>query len=282
MAGLQVEVWVAGIKENPIPDHSFVTASTDMSEYVENNKLHLAEAGLEPAVLEDYFVGNEADLPTATIADVPSEVILRTYSTEQTRHRKLQEIELSYNKRASIVQRHKNGLVKKIADRAAHAWSPVVDNPFNKIITLGANESVIDALLDLEAFYMDLDLTDNLNICLTTDHMKRIKKENKTLYKEMRANKGDIFFGFKIHHTSRSPLYTSAGAKKPFASTFVAGDKKASFGWCKNEVFRCFGDVEVFETLSHAGLQADIISFAERALTGNIRASQPKYLVAIL
>lgn len=280
--GLQKEIWVGDIIEQPIPDSSFVMESTDMSEYVENNKLHLAEAGIEPGVHEDYFAGNELELPVASIADIPSEVVLRTYSTDQTRHRKLQEIELSYNKRASIVKRHKNGLVKKIADRAAHAWSPVVDNAFNKIITLGANDSVIDALLDLEAFYMDLDLTDNLNICLTTDHLKRIKKENKTLYKEMRANKGDTFFGFKIHHTSRSPLYTATGAKKPFASAFVAGDKKASFGWCKDEVFRCFGDVEVFETLSHAGLQADIISFAERALTGNIRASQPKYLVAIL
>lgn len=282
MAGLQKEVWIGDIKEQPIPDSSFVMESTDMSQHVENNKLNLAEAGIEPGVHEDYFVGNENELPTATIADIPSEVVLRTYSTEQTRHRGLQDMELAYDKRKSVVNRHKNALVKKIADRAAHAWSPIADNQFNKIITLGANDSVIDALLELEAFYMDLDLTENLNICLTSDHMKRIKKENKTLYKEMRANKKDIFYGFKIHHTSRSPLYTSEGAKKPFGSTFAAGDKKASFGWCKDEVFRCFGDTEVFETLSHSGLQADIISFAQRALTGNIRASQPKYLVAIL
>lgn len=280
--GLQKEIWIGDIKEQPIPDSSFVMESTDMSMHVENNKLHLAEAGIEPGVHEDYFAGNENELPTASITDIPSEVVLRTYSTEQTRHRNLQEVELSYDKRKSLTQRHKNAIVKKLHDRAAYAWSPVANDSFNKIITLAANDSVIDALLDLEAFFMDLDLTDQLNICLTTDHMKRIKKENKTLYKEMRANKGDTFFGFKIHHTSRSPLYTSAGAKKPFASTFVAGDKKASFGWCKDEVFRCFGDVEMYEDLGNPGLQADIISFGQRALTGNIRASQPKYLVAIL
>lgn len=280
--GLQKEIWVGDIIEQPIPDSSFVMESIDMSEYVDNNKLHLAEAGIEPGVHEDYFVGNENELPTASITDIPSEVVLRTYSTEQTRHRKLQDIELSYDKRKSIVNRHHTALVKKLHDRAAYAWSPVTDNAYNKIITLGANDSVIDALLELEAFYMDLDITDNLNICLTSDHMKRIKKENKTLYKEMRANKNDVFFGFKIHHTSRNPLYTSAGAKKPFGSTFTAGDKKASFGWCKNEVFRCFGDTEMYETLSHSGLQADIISFAQRALTGNIRAAQSKYLVAII
>ena len=61
MAGLQKEVWIAGIQENPIPNTSFVFASTDKSEYVENNKLHLAEAGIEPDVYENYFEGNEND-----------------------------------------------------------------------------------------------------------------------------------------------------------------------------------------------------------------------------
>jgi hypothetical protein len=280
--GLQKEVWLGDIKEQPIPDSSFVMESTDLSAHVENNKINLAEAGIEPGVYEDYFAGNETELPTASIADIPSDVVLRSYSTGQTRHRKLQDVELSYDKRTSVTKRHKTAIIKMLHDRATHAWSPILNNQFNKIITLGPNDSVIDALLDLEAFYMDLDLTDNLNICLTSDHMKRIKKENKTLYKEMRANKGDVFYGFKIHNTSRSPLYTSAGAKKPFGSTYVAGDKKASFGWCKDEVFRCFGDLEMYATLGHSGLQADIISFAQRALTGNIRASNPKYLVAII
>ena len=42
MAGLQKEVWIGDIKEQPIPDSSFVMESTDMSEHVENNKLNLA------------------------------------------------------------------------------------------------------------------------------------------------------------------------------------------------------------------------------------------------
>jgi len=55
MEGLQTEVWIAGIKENPIPDNSFVYQSVDLSQYVEHNKLHLAEAGIEPTVHEDYI-----------------------------------------------------------------------------------------------------------------------------------------------------------------------------------------------------------------------------------
>lgn len=282
MAGLQKEVWIAGIKENPVPDHSFVSASTDMSEHVENNKLHLAEAGLEPAVLEDYFVGNETDLPTATIADVPSEVLLKSYSTEQTRHRDLQEVELQYNRRESIIRRHATALAKNIGKRAAFVWSASVTNTFNKVIVLGATDKVSNAIIDMQLFYAALDKTDNLNVCLTPEHMASLRKENLQLYKEIMSDKGATLFGFKVYSYSNCPLYTSAGVKKPFGALATAGDKKASFTWCSDETFRCFGDVNVYETLNNAGSQADNISYAQRALVGNIRASNPKYLGAIV
>ena len=52
--------------------------------------------------------------------------------------------------------------------------------------------------------------------------------------------------------------------------------------WVTDEVFRCFGDVEMYATLRDSGLQADTLSFAQRALVGVIRARTPKYLGAIL
>jgi hypothetical protein len=277
---LQKEVWVAGIKENPIPEQSFVYASVDMSEYVENNKLHLAEAGIEPDVHEDYFASNEDDLPLASISDIPNEVVLKTYSTERTRHRDLQECELQYNKRASVINRHKVSLAKNIGVRAAYAWSPAVDNEFNKITNLADTDSVIDAIIDLEAFYSDLDITEGLNICLTAKHMARIKKENKNLYKEILKDKE--IYGFKLFRYSKNPLYTSAGVKKPYGTVAEATDKRASFTWVTDEVFRCFGDVKMYADIGRAGSQADELSFAQRALVGKIRANNPKYTGAIL
>nr|WP_294922189.1 hypothetical protein [uncultured Flavobacterium sp.] len=279
MAGLQKEIWAAGIQENPIPNNSFVFASTDKSEHVEANKLHLAEAGIEPGVHEDYFAGNEDDLPLASITDIPNEVLLRTYSTERTRHRKLQEIELSYNKRQSVLVRHKTALAKNIGLRAAFAWAPATDNGFNKILTVGAG-SIIDSIIDLEAFYNALDIYDNLNICLTAAHMAKIKKEDKALHKEVLNT--NTMYGFKVFRYNKNAIYTSLGVKKPFGSVLEAGDKMCSFTWCTDEVFRCFGDTEVYETIATAATQADEISFAQRALVGNIRAANPKYLGAIV
>lgn len=276
---LQKEVWEAGIKENPIPDTSFVYASTDKSEFVDNNKIHLAEAGLEPEVHEDYFAGSETDLPLATITDIPNEVVLKTYSTDRTRHRKLQEIELQYNKRASIIGRHKTSLAKNIGVRAAFAWSPSITDANNKIITVGAGK-FIDAVIQMKAFYRALDIYDNLNICLTAEHMSVIEQEDYKLYKNILDGKD--LYGFKVFHYNKTALYTVAGVKRPFGSVKAVDDKNCSFTWCSEETFRCFGDVEMFSTIASAASQADEISFAQRALVGNIRANNPKYLGAIL
>ena len=279
-SGLQTEVWVAGIKENPVPNHSFIWQSTDMSQYVENNKLHLAEAGIEPGVHEDYFATNDNPLPVTKIEDIANEVVLKTYSTEQTRHRQLQEIELNYNKRESVINRHRVALAKKIGKAAAYAWSPAKNDAFNKILNLQPTDSVIDGIIDIKAFLEGLDIYEGVNICFTPEHLARIRKEDKRLYKDILNEKQ--MYGLKVFQYSQNPLYTSDGTKKPFGSTKDSGDKQASFIWVSDEVFRCFGDVEMYPTLRDSGLQADTISFAQRALVGAIRSKNPKYLGAIL
>ena len=280
MEGLQTEVWIAGIKENPIPDNSFVYQSVDLSQYVEHNKLHLAEAGVEPAVHEDYFATANNPLPVTDIADIANEVVLHTYSTEQTRHRELQEIELSYDRRSSVIQRHRVSLAKNIGKRAAYAWAPKQDDAGNKVCNLSASDSVIDAIIDLKQFMEENDILEGVNICFTPEHFARIRKEDKRLYKDILNEKQ--MYGIKVFQYSQNPLYTSAGVKKPFGSTKESTDKRATFMWVTDEVFRCFGDVEMYATLRDSGLQADTLSFAQRALVGVIRARNPKFLGAIL
>lgn len=280
MAGLQTEVWIAGIKENPIPDNSFVFQSVDLSQYVEHNKLHLAEAGVEPAVHEDYFATANNPLPVTDITDIGNEVVLHTYSTEQTRHRELQDIELAYDKRSSVIQRHRVSLAKNIGKRAAYAWAPQQDDNWNKVLNLSSSDSVIDAIIDLKQFLEEKDILEGVNICFTPEHFARIRKEDKRLYKDILNEKQ--MYGIKVFQYSQNPLYTSAGVKKPFGATKDNTDKRASFIWVTDEVFRCFGDVEMYATLRDSGLQADTLSFAQRALVGVIRARTPKYLGAIL
>lgn len=283
MAGLQTEVWVQDIQENPIPDNSFVFASEDKSEYVNNNVINLVEAGVEPATHENFFESNpDAELPIADVSDIPHDVTLKIYSTEATRHRNLEEVELVSGTRQSIVNRHKTSLAKNLGKRAAFAWTPETDDTFNKLLNLEATDSVIDAITDLRAFYMDNDLNEKLNLCLNAGHWARIKKEDKKLYKELMAMKNREYSDFKIFSYSQCPLFTSAGVKKPYGAIAEATDKRASFAWVTSEAFRCFGDTEVFFEPKKARIQADLLSFGQRALVGAVRANSPKYFGAII
>lgn len=278
---LQKEVWIAGIQENPVPDNSFVFASQDKSEFVDNNKLHLAEAGIEPAVYKNFFASNSGALPVATIEDIPNEVLLNTYSTAQTLHRNLQEVELQYNRRDSIIARHKTALAKNIGKEAAYMWTPAQTNTFNKLLKLG-NNSIIDAITDIRVFFMENDLNMNLNVCLTPEHWSKIKKEDAKLFKDLMAMKDREYSDFKVWTYSSNPLFTSAGVKKPFGAAAEAGDQRASFFWCSDETFRSFGTTEMYSIIKDSGFQADTLSFAQRALVGNIRANSPKYFAAII
>ncbi len=279
LMALQTQVWTSEIIENPFPDGSFIKQSKDLSEWVDHDKINLVEAGVEPAVYEDYFNGNEDPLPLANINDIPHEVVLKTYSTEQTRHRDLQDVELQYDKRSSIIKRHKQALDRNMAVRAAFAWTPSATNAFNKVTAL-ATDSIIDAIIDMQAFLAGLDLQGNLNVCLTPDHMAKIRKEDKVLYKDILNEKQ--MYGFNVFQYSKSPLFTSANVKKPMGSAAEAGDKRASFFWASEEVFRALGSVEMYANLRDSGTQADTLSFAQRALIGAMRANSPKYFGAIV
>lgn len=280
MMALQTQVWTSDLIENPFPDGSFVMKSKDLSEWVDHDKINLVEAGVEPAVYEDYFNGSETPLPLANIQDIPHEVVLKTYSTEQTRHRNLQDVELQYDKRASIIKRHKQALDRNYQVRASYAWTPAATNAFNKVTALGGSDSFIDAIIDMQAFMGALDLGGDLNVCLTPEHMAKILKEDKVLYKDI-LNESKMY-GFNVFQYSKSPLFTSANVKKPMGSAFEAGDKRATFFWATDEAFRAMGSVEAYANIADPGLQADTLSFAQRALIGAMRANSPKYFGAIV
>lgn len=281
--GLQTEVWVADIIEQPLPDSSFIVQSRDFSEYVSNNTLHLGEAGVDPDVHLNYFTQNNEELPIQAIDDIPHEVLLQIWSTNQTKHNNLLDAELSYDKRASVLNRHRNSLAKNMAQRTSFAWATSSDDEFNKILNLSASDSVIDGLLDMQAFFRDLDLDmANMNILLTSQHAARIRKEDKKLYKEIVSEKGATISDFRIFFYSKTPYYTADGVKKPWGAAVDSTDKKASVIWSSEEVFRCTGDVDVYATLKSPGWQADLFSMGQRALNGKIRSNSPKYFGAIL
>ncbi len=279
---IEKELWLATIKEGMVPDTSFLSQSVNMDEHVHVNVLHLQEAGVDPGVLVDNDVW---PIPMAARDDIPLELPLHTFDTENTLVRNVEEMESSYNKMESVVRSHRNALIKKIAKHAAHNWCPsengdmtpvlVSDGAVNKF---GLKRISFEDILTMEAKFRALDVDmSSLVVVLNAAHLADLQAEDTKLYKEVLAA-GKIF-NSKLFTFSGLPYFdTTTGKKKAFGAAIGETDTQASLMYCKDEVCLARGTTEVFARYKDPKERGDIIGFQQRAMALPIRG---KYIGAI-
>lgn len=279
---IERELWLETIKEGMVPDTSFLSRSVNMDEHVHANVLHLQEAGVDPKVLVDNDVW---PIPVATRDDIPLELTLHTFDTENTLVRNVEEMESSYNKMESVVRSHRNSLIKNIAKHAAYNWCPSENSDMTPVVvSVGAvNKSGLkrisfEDILTMEAKFRALDVDmDSLVVVLNSVHLADLQAEDLKLYKEVLAS-GKIF-NSKLFTFSGLPYFdTTTGKKKAFGSAIAETDTQASLMYCETEVCLARGTTEVFVRYKDPKERGDIIGFQQRAMALPIRG---KYIGAI-
>ncbi len=270
MAKLTKEIWLSDIMEAFIPNRAFLSATTNMDQFVENDKINLAEAGVDPNVL----INNTTyPVPFAERSDTPLEIVLDVYDTEGTVLRNAELIELAYDKRSSVVAGHKNALLNKFSKKACHAYAPASNDTFTPVkVTTGAVSGgfkviTFQDLLDLKTAFDDLDAPEDRMLVLNPTHFNQLAKQDLVLMKTiMQSN--DNLFGFKLFTFSQTPKYNkSTGAKVAFgAAPAPATDTIASVAWCQSEVMRALGTFDMFERLKDPEQKGDIINFQMRGI----------------
>lgn len=279
---IEKELWLTMIKEGFIPDTSFLSRCVDMSEFVEANKLHLAEAGVDPTVLID---NTTYPVPAAQREDVPKELLLHTFDTENTIVRNIEEKESAYSKMESVARSHRTALIKKTSAFAAYNWCPGEDGEFTPVIkTEGAlNKSGVkkvsfEDFLNMEMKYRQLDVDMNsLVAVLNPLHLSDLMAEDMKLYKEV-LTAGKLF-SFTLFNFNNLPLFdTTTGKKKAFGSAVTENDTQASLVYCDTEVMRAMGDTEVFVKYKDPDQRGDVLGYQQRFTAYPIRG---KYTGAI-
>ena len=185
---IEKELWVDIIKEQPIQEGDFLNESEDLSALVDNNTLHLAEAGVEPEV----FIDNDT-YPVGIVQreDVPKDILLHTLDTKNTVVRNIEQMQAAYDKMQSVTRGHVNALTRKRRAMAAYNWCPLQNGEFTPVLVTtgeavnGRRRLTFDDLDLLEAKFkaMEVDMT-QLCLVLTTEHEADLKSENRKLYKE--------------------------------------------------------------------------------------------------
>jgi hypothetical protein len=114
------EVWVNQIQETLNMDAAFLPFSTDHSQYVAFGTVHVPQSGANPTVLV-----NPAVFPLAISArtDTDRTYSLVRYALEPTIVDNLDQLQVSYDKKNSVIGQQISTLVDTIGTRVAYSWS---------------------------------------------------------------------------------------------------------------------------------------------------------------
>lgn len=277
-AGLNKEIWLPEILEGFYADWMFVTEMRDLSAFVENNTINLAEAGVNPAV----FVNNTAyPIPFAQRADVPIALPLDTYDTENTLIRSIETAELSYDKRASVIYGHKQSLQMTFLQKAAFICAPSTNSTFTPLLATtgaanaetGLKRMSFKDVLKLKKRFDNAEIpADGRILVLSAQHQEDLEAEDVDRFNRV-MDKG-VLCGFKLYFLAdqRLPRYNkTTGVKYGYATANDGNQSYASIAFHKMECGRAQGDIDLFLREKDPELRGDMFGMQQRALTTSIR-----------
>ena len=278
---LNKQVWIKQILENFYPDNSFLTKAVNYSDFVDNNRLHIASAGIDPKVLI-----NNTTYPIDVVGrdDDDNEIKLDKFETENTIIRRPEALEYSYDKLESVIRQHRATLQKSVATKAAHAFAPDSDTDDTPIVPTtgvgvdGRKRLVFSDILTLKERYDAAGVPlDERYIILHPKHVSDLLREDIELFKDLTNIKDGEpfrFAGFGFFSFPEMPTYRNVSGslqKVAFREAPNANDTFSSVSFYAKEVMRADGAIYMYSTVDDPKERATIVGFDKRFVALPIR-----------
>lgn len=280
---LQTEVWARDLAKKLFPDNMFMNAAIDDTVWINNNKVHLPQAGAPPNVEV-----NRTTIPATvtTRTDDELEYSMKEFSSDPVRIRDLEAIEISYNKRDSVLEQHGQAINEKIARWMAYWWAPTLAASFVRTtgadrvaFTAGATGNrkkiTLDDWLGARRLLDNMDVPDDGNRYALVpaemyNDMLSIDKVLSAEYNQMgRLPKGVIneIFGIKIFKRSAGVSYSNAGTpvlRTPDDSALTTANAGIII-WHSSFTRRAKGSTEIYYDEKNPTIYGSVFSAAGRA-----------------
>lgn len=280
MSTLNKQVWISQIMENFYPDASFLNYAKDMTEFVENDKINLADCGFDP----DVYINNTTyPIPIVQRTDTPLSLELDLYETENTLVRSPEAVELAYDKLESVIYGHRNILRAKSGQKAAHAYAPNANTENTPILVTtgedngeGYKRLTPEDILKLKKKYDLLDIPfEKRYLVLDPNHVEDLILYDLKAFKDITDfvnGQPNRFAGFNILQYTKTPRYNfSTKVKIPFGAIEDVNTTFGSFSFSSEEVMKADGSVNMYERINDPELRATVVGFDKRFLALPIR-----------
>lgn len=259
-AGVLTEIWTGEqIKQfrTAMEAVGWLARIRSYNQYVENDVIHFVAIGGDPAVLV-----NNTTYPLAitALADADKPIALDKFSTEATPVTDDELHALSYDKMASVQERHRDALAESFYQRAIHAIGPdkqATDVPVIK--TTGASDGTrkkmtFADLLTLKRKFDDMKIPAKDRILvLCSDHVNDLLETEQKFKEHYNINQteGKVcrLYGFDIYEYDGTPYYTmSTGVKLAWGALPKATDARASVAFYAGRMMKAQGSTKFYHS----------------------------------
>lgn len=295
MAGVQKEIWQRTIVEGFFADDSFMSKAVNDDIYVKEGKtVHIPNAGAPSNVTI-----NRTELPAKVKVrnDKTVDYDLDELTTDPTLIPNAETIELSYDKRNSVISQDRAYLIERAAQNLLYRW-----NPSKFISTTGkavqahlsaatGNRKAFtkeDVLALMTQFNMDnIPQTGRYLLVDAIMYAQLLESLTKTdeigFFAAADVKKGVVgnLYGFNVMQRSQVLKAGEDGALKKFDVAGAATDVAAALAWHEQSVSRALGEVKMFSDMDSATYYGDLYSFLVRC-GGAIRRSDGKGVYRVI
>ncbi|MEG1673223.1 MAG: hypothetical protein RR221_06810 [Alistipes sp.] len=273
-AGLYTEAWTGFMSKAFRTDPEglgWYAKIRSFDQYVENDVIHFVNIGGDPTVL----VNNTSyPLEIEELADGDKAVSLDKYQTKPTQVTDDELYALTYDKMATVIERHKEAIAEKRYSRAMHAISPsgnAANTPV--ILTSGAVSDGRKILTRSDVIKLKKEFDKNKVpkagriLVLCSDHIADLLENDQKFnsqYYDYTNGKVNKLYGFEIYEYDDCPYYNATTLKKvAYGAVPAATDAQASIAFSPVRMMKANGSVKTYasEAKSSPTTQANLVSF---------------------
>lgn len=275
---LQRQIWLNSIVELLFASNTFAARSIDHSAFVTNKTVHVPNAGSAPSVTKNRSVF-PASASQRTDYDLTYDI--NEYSTNPVHIQNAEQVELSYNKRESVLKQMKSALADSVHIDLALSWVPSgyakvgtsgAATPSHLATTTGNRQAMTKADVLAVKNLFDLDDVPQEGRCILLDAVmynqllaSLSESEAAAFNASVDAQRGVVgrLYGFDFYMRSTVFRVVAAGTSMP--SSAGATDSAAGLAWQEDCVSRALGNHELFENEKDALYYGDVMSALVRA-----------------
>ena len=299
---IQREIWQDHIEGNLFKNNEVLLQSTNASQYVLSGKVvHIPQAGVTPTITK-----NVTSLPVTVVQRTDSDITytLDQYTSAPILISNADSIELSYNKRESVLGEHESSLRETVAENILNSWAPTAATVSNILRTSGtATASHLTSTIGNRGKFTVADLKrastvlDKQNIPMEgrvalisadlfgqlTDDMSATQYRDFSAAYDVKNGKLGRLFGFDIYMRSSTVVYDNSGTPlvKAVGAAAAADDNDSVLCWQTGCVEHAIGEIRFFEKAGDPQYYGDIYSLLVR-VGSRKRRSDEKGVIAIV